>query len=550
MTNFNCMARFRLPSVCHDRKDSDVDGNLPAALVVKAEPQKVQKQNRKASGAGSKVPEKSVAIAPRDNSKLDRQARSVSFAGQSTTLPLPMNERNRLQRATSDKNLLNAGQTPPPAKPINWPRPSRQESRTVEKSLLETAGLTESDAKLYRARNISIIGATIADKRADVEIEHLGKGKCSNVYKTSYAEGDGGVVYRAFKPLSNVIKSNGAIASGIELEDPRIAMRNIVVCELAQELGFDVVDPVRVAIRALPEGMEEIGLETKLVTDGIQGDRLVDLLSLEPNIYSNPKIWPGLMQLQLLDALTGQIDRHAGNWFICNVDGVLKIVGIDHDLCFGAEIRHPDDAGQGSVLSNNIMRTGVRGPVFHGVEMPPVVDVSMASAIETLSDARLAEIIGDKLSPAEIASAQTRLTALQGHIAALREKKQVIQPSEWSAPHVRDLLLDEKRPRDDSYILREFKALKQASMITPSDTASTHPSSSHLSFSAASTGALSRSIPEGNGLGGGNFFDSSTKASPAPSSGAPPYHTPDMTKIRTRAKMNEGSPFKSASGDE
>lgn len=550
MTNFTCTPRFCLPSVCHDRKDSDADGNLPDASVVKAETQKVQKKNRKTSGTGSRVPEKSVVIAPRDNSKLDRQARSVSFAGPSTTLPLPMNERKTLQRATSDKNLLNARQTPPPAKQMNWPRPSRQESRTVEKSLLETAGLTESDAKLYRARNISIIGATIADKRADVKIEHLGKGKCSNVYKTSYAEEDGGVVYRAFKPLSNVIKSNGAIASGIEPEDPRIAMRNIVVCDLAQELGFDVVDPVRVAIRALPEGMEEIGLETKLVTDGIQGDRLVDLLSLEPNIYSNPKIWPGLMQLQLLDALTGQIDRHAGNWFICNVDGALKIVGIDHDLCFGAQIRHPDDAGQGSVLSNNPMRTGVRGPVFHGVQMPPVVDVSMASAIETLSDARLAEIIGDKLSPAEIAAAQTRLTALQGHIASLREKKQVIQPSKWSAPHVRDLLLDEKRPRDDSYILREFKALKQASMITPSDTASTHPSSSHLSFSAMPTRALSGSIPEGNGLGGGNFLHSSTIASPAPSSGAPPYHTPDMTKIRTRAKMNEGSPFKSASGDE
>lgn len=177
----------------------------------------------------------------------------------------------------------------------------------------------------------------------------------------------------------------------------------------------------------------------------------------QSNIYENPQIWPSLIELQLLDALTGQIDRHAGNWFVCEVDKTMKVVGFDHDFCLGDQIKTPNDASQSSVLSNDILKTGLRTPVFHGVLMPPVIDTAMADAIEKLSPYDLRRMIGRKLTESERDAAGARLTALKAHVTALRKSGRVIDPKEWGKPVVRSWLLGDRQRVDDSYILREFK---------------------------------------------------------------------------------------------
>ena len=50
-----------------------------------------------------------------------------------------------------------------------------------------------------------------------------------------------------------------------------------------------------------------------------------------------------LTKLQLLDQLTGQGDRHRGNYFV-DIQGsgnkvTVKVTGIDNDLCFGSKIQ-------------------------------------------------------------------------------------------------------------------------------------------------------------------------------------------------------------------
>jgi hypothetical protein len=286
----NCIS-----SVCHRRQDSDA-GELSVVPVAQTKSQKLNKFNEKASRTAAGAPLGPVTSAPPDDPKMASLARSVSFVGLSK-IQAPGNPRKTLQRTTSDRHLLNAGGTPPPTNQIRRVDSNRQDFRSVETSLLEKAGLNAWDARLYRAIKLPIVEATIADKRENIQIELLGTGKCGNVYKTVYAEKGGGVYCGAFKPLGDEIKSNGAIASGIDPKNPRIAMRNIVVGDVARALGFAVVDPVKVAIRTLPGGREAIGLETKLVTDGIQADRLADLMSLGGNIYGNPEIWPSLMEL-------------------------------------------------------------------------------------------------------------------------------------------------------------------------------------------------------------------------------------------------------------
>ncbi|MGJ0508585.1 MAG: hypothetical protein ACR652_15965 [Methylocystis sp.] len=340
-----------------------------------------------------------------------------------------------------------------------WPAFEREGFDKREMLRLQTAGLGIEEGKLYRAKDLRITEDTVASQPKDVKVELLKKGKCGQVYKTQYKTEDGSTYAGAFKPLALETKSNGAIASGINPRNPQLAMRNVIVDKLARKLGFTVVDPIKVAIRTLPDGSVELGLETRMITEGVQGDDVAGMTGRygQSNIYENPQIWPSLIELQLLDALTGQIDRHAGNWFVCEVDKIKKVVGFDHDFCLGDQIKTPNDASQSGALSNDILKTGVRTPVFHGVLMPPVIDTDMAEAIEKLSPDELRKIIGRKLTESERDAAGTRLTALKAHVTALRKGGRVVDPKEWGKPVVKSWLLGDGQRVDDSYILREFK---------------------------------------------------------------------------------------------
>src|SRR5206468_9542288 len=51
--------------------------------------------------------------------------------------------------------------------------------------------------------------------------------------------------------------------------------------------------------------------------------------------YKNPEVLKQLQQLQLVDYITGQTDRHADNIHITRDD---KILGIDHDFSFSGSM--------------------------------------------------------------------------------------------------------------------------------------------------------------------------------------------------------------------
>jgi hypothetical protein len=151
-----------------------------------------------------------------------------------------------------------------------------------------------------------------------------------------------------------------------------------------------------------------------------------------------------LTKLQLLDALVGQGDRHANNYFIHEEpNDWFTVTGIDNDQCFGGKVTDPNGIAQGR--TEDTMG-------FRGVRLPPVVDTEMADAFDQLSPDHLDDLLGDKLSRDEVNAAKQRLQGIKNHINDLRTNHpdRVIDPSQWGSDTVSQLLIDQ-----NSYASRE-----------------------------------------------------------------------------------------------
>ena len=125
--------------------------------------------------------------------------------------------------------------------------------------------------------------------------------------------------------------------------------------------------------------------------------------------FTNPLIQKGLMDLQLMDAITGQVDRHGGNIFIDPLTG--QVTGIDNDAAFGKE---------NSADPNNLRKTqfGVMS-VSHNKGLPPLVDHDSAQMVLKLDPKAVRQDLKKLLSPQEIQLTLSRLGVVKQHIQNL-----------------------------------------------------------------------------------------------------------------------------------
>lgn len=112
----------------------------------------------------------------------------------------------------------------------------------------------------------------------------------------------------------------------------------------------------------------------------------------------NPVTQEGLANLQVMDWLTGQMDRHSGNIFVDPDTGIVK--GIDNDLAFASD----------------------QTPGFSNIGLPPLVPEKTAQAIELMDVAKLRQILQNSVPPSqrltdeELSAATQRLSDLKEHI--------------------------------------------------------------------------------------------------------------------------------------
>lgn len=310
------------------------------------------------------------------------------------------------------------------------------------KLLLEVLNqFTDPTDHLYQRLNLKITPDTLpayTDAHVVDTPTALASGSYNTVFALKVMNADGVAQESVFKPLKAAEKNWIGAMSGIPMDDPQTAMRNIATVSYAKKLGLDVVADTHLAL--VDTGRGPLDLNLGLIMERAPGQqaRYVDA-----NTLARPDVFAEVTKLQLLDHLTGQVDRHPNNYFIhVGSNGKAKVTGIDNDLCFGKELTGPADIRQ--------IENGVRKTLFRGTDLPPVVDTEMAHLIDKFTEEDVRLMLEDKLSKAEIDSAVDRLQGVKDHIGSLYVVDGVIDPAQWGDPDVQQLF-----DAQNSYIGRE-----------------------------------------------------------------------------------------------
>jgi hypothetical protein len=147
----------------------------------------------------------------------------------------------------------------------------------------------------------------------------------------------------------------------------------------------------------------------------------VEKLYLDLDVV-DARLQQGLSNLQVLDLITGQVDRHPGNYFIdMNTDtrAVRGVQGIDNDLAFGKNIT---DVNQ------------LASSESQAVKLPKVVDSALAQRIlgpPGITPDDVADAVKGLLTTEEIDALKQRYVQVKAHIQSLATQQQLasLQPA-------------------------------------------------------------------------------------------------------------------------
>jgi hypothetical protein len=167
--------------------------------------------------------------------------------------------------------------------------------------------------------------------------------------------------------------------------------------------------------------------------------------------FRSPRIQKGLSDLQLFDAITGQLDRHGGNIFIDPQTG--QVSGIDDDKSFG----------EGMSVANQ----GNTGGKYAG--LPALVDEETANKILDLDPGELpAELFArendsEVLTDKEVEDAMLRLARVQKHLRTLKANGDLV--TSWDDTTYQQAYQDP----NGSYLGRSARDLERAVQLSARD---------------------------------------------------------------------------------
>ena len=237
------------------------------------------------------------------------------------------------------------------------------------------------------------------------------QGQVSEVDKVVFGTPQGGE-YKAFFKEDKGFSSKMAgqdVTSGIRQADPMWGARSVAMYKLDQLLGAGVTAKTDFATL---EGKFGTAQEMATGTKASQVNFVANdtLKSENPGTVSleDETLQRCLNRLQLLDAIAGQLDRHAGNYFVQVGPGgeVTGVTGIDLDMSFGQDVKDPTKKVQAALSWKGI---------------PPRIDEQFGEAILKVSSADIKAALKGLLPDAEINSTISRFESVQ---KAVRDAKQ------------------------------------------------------------------------------------------------------------------------------
>lgn len=205
-------------------------------------------------------------------------------------------------------------------------------------------------------------------------------------------------------------------------KDMNLISRSVASSNVSKALGLNAV--VQEAYANAPDGSGYVGVSA-LASGSQMMVNVVDENNQPKNIitrdfdFSRPEIQKGLYDLEAVDYITGQIDRHCGNIFINNETG--QVEGIDNDLCFGE--KPLSQATSDSAVG--VKAVGAPPYFYHE---------GTAAAIEQMTPESLSDMLRGVrapdgscgLSEPEIQAACERLETMQAAIQLARSEGRVV----------------------------------------------------------------------------------------------------------------------------
>lgn len=241
--------------------------------------------------------------------------------------------------------------------------------------------------------------------------------------KTYYAvvNGQRGIVMKMAKGGS--IKVDGAQSTVVDKSNASPSEKRIL----------DMFDDMQAAGKKITKkhlklAAFSLGARTLDFKDGalIRTDATFTASKKEVNFY-NPSLIEQYQRLQVLDIITGQVDRHPENYFVDIDDaGRPKLEAIDSDCAFGTKSMPTakDVRNQHHLFLPN------KGSLM--LRMPTVITESIRDDVMNYSTQDLIRDLKDHISPEEIDAAAERLQMLKAHIRSDKcfvvETKQLLEP--------------------------------------------------------------------------------------------------------------------------
>ncbi|MEX1020859.1 MAG: DUF4157 domain-containing protein [Litorilinea sp.] len=318
------------------------------------------------------------------------------------------------------------------------------------------------DAKLWykaadeqmRASNISKQGKYVTQHESG-EARQVGGGQFSKVYKLNYKdESPGSIGTGYFKSEQREYAPGDAPAAfeaGIPAFGGNFSNRAVAVYKLDKLFGFDLVPKTKLAVHnnifgtVMEKAEGKSPQETRTHDDG-------DVSVLYRNFDMRDfEIMRGLSGIQLFDAITGQLDRHGGNYFIEQGDGKqTKVHAIDNDLAFAV---------------NNDDSTKAQSKFDKYAGMPQFVDVELARRIAHVTPEQIGAVLAPLLAPPEIAVTIGRFRQVRAHLLGLAKNTGQLRNLKNTLHRGADILRQRRDSGEDvsataRTLVERFKQLK------------------------------------------------------------------------------------------